>query len=560
MQHDDGPQSLECAVAIMPSFHAAVFVRPARRHIFSRRRHGRPAPGGPRQAAAGWSIMPAGRRSRSGPRAARTGPLDLDPGRARPPGAARGPAGAPLSLYRDSSGQGPDVALLHGWGINGGVFDGARARPSAAAFACTRSTCPDTAARPGRRARPTSRALRGASPSTCRRKLRWSAGRSAAWSRRASRRCSRRASRHWCCRDPPASSAPRLGARRRRGGARGPRDAAPQATGARRCGIRQLEVRGDERRSRRCASSSARCSPIGRRARRRSPPASRCCARTDLRPELARVRRADARDRRRVRPADAAGRGAALAALGRARGSSRSRAPRHVPFLSHRDASRRCSRGVSRRRHERRRPCALERARGVPRSSRASASYDAHAVLQARGARPRCSRGSTCWLRAGARRRPRCGTGHAARALKRRWPRARVIALDLAPGDARAARRAAVMAAWLRPAAGRRAALPLRRPVDLVYAACCCRGSTISSGVLGEVRRVLEPRGYFTFATLGPDTLAELRAAWARGRHGAARAPLPRHARHRRCAGAGRVRGPGHGRRPRRLTYPAAAR
>jgi pimeloyl-[acyl-carrier protein] methyl ester esterase len=30
--------------------------------------------------------------------------------------------GIRVSLYRDSSGQGPDVALLHGWGLHGGVF------------------------------------------------------------------------------------------------------------------------------------------------------------------------------------------------------------------------------------------------------------------------------------------------------------------------------------------------------------------------------------------------------------------------------------------------------
>jgi malonyl-CoA O-methyltransferase len=33
---------------------------------------------------------------------------------------------------------------------------------------------------------------------------------------------------------------------------------------------------------------------------------------------------------------------------------------------------------------------------------------------------------------------------------------------------------------------------------------------------LAEFRRVLAPRGFLTFTTLGPDTLRELRAAWAR--------------------------------------------
>jgi malonyl-CoA O-methyltransferase len=33
-------------------------------------------------------------------------------------------------------------------------------------------------------------------------------------------------------------------------------------------------------------------------------------------------------------------------------------------------------------------------------------------------------------------------------------------------------------------------------------------------GIFAEVARVLAPRGLFTFTTLGPDTLGELRAAW----------------------------------------------
>ena len=51
--------------------------------------------------------------------------------------------------------------------------------------------------------------------------------------------------------------------------------------------------------------------------------------------------------------------------------------------------------------------------------------------------------------------------------------------------------------------------------VDLVYSCLLLPWVDDLDGVLGEVRRALSARGYFTFATLGPDTLQELRAAWA---------------------------------------------
>ena len=107
------------------------------------------------------------------------------------------------------------------------------------------------------------------------------------------------------------------------------------------------------------------------------------------------------------------------------------------------------------------------------------------------------------------------GTAHASRALKRRYPGARVIALDSSFGMLCAASR---QRSWLRPF-DRLCADAHRLPladgvVDLIVSNLmlpCCDPDR----VFGEFRRVLAPRGLLTFTSLGPDTLQELRASWA---------------------------------------------
>jgi len=108
------------------------------------------------------------------------------------------------------------------------------------------------------------------------------------------------------------------------------------------------------------------------------------------------------------------------------------------------------------------------------------------------------------------------GTGRATRELKRRYPRALVIALDLAPAMLRAARR---NQPWWRRFArlcGDALRLPLRTAsVDLVFSSLMLQWCEPLDAALAEVRRVLCPAGHFAFSTFGPDTLQELRAAWA---------------------------------------------
>jgi len=49
--------------------------------------------------------------------------------------------------------------------------------------------------------------------------------------------------------------------------------------------------------------------------------------------------------------------------------------------------------------------------------------------------------------------------------------------------------------------------------IDLVFSNLLAPFSPNLDALMREIRRVLSPRGYWTFSTLGPDTLKELRAA-----------------------------------------------
>ncbi len=108
------------------------------------------------------------------------------------------------------------------------------------------------------------------------------------------------------------------------------------------------------------------------------------------------------------------------------------------------------------------------------------------------------------------------GTGRITRELKRRYPHARVIALDLSPGMLREARRHE--RPWRRfdRVCGDALRLPLRDGrVDLIFSNLMLQWCEPLAAALAEVRRVLKAEGFFAFSTLGPDTLYELRSAWA---------------------------------------------
>lgn len=123
------------------------------------------------------------------------------------------------------------------------------------------------------------------------------------------------------------------------------------------------------------------------------------------------------------------------------------------------------------------------------------------------------------------------GPGGASLALKKRWPQAQVIALDLALPMLREARR---RAGWWRPkfacVNADANALPLPdASVDLLVSNLCMQWIADLPALFSEWRRVLAPGGLLLCSTFGPDTLRELRAAFAQadaGEHVSPFAPI----------------------------------
>jgi len=106
------------------------------------------------------------------------------------------------------------------------------------------------------------------------------------------------------------------------------------------------------------------------------------------------------------------------------------------------------------------------------------------------------------------------GPGDLARALRVRYPRALNVALDWSWGMLAEGRRRGGDVRFLGADAG---ALPFPpASFDIVVSTLLLQWIDDLPRVLAEVRRVLRPRGAFLFATLGPDTLIELRRLFAR--------------------------------------------
>lgn len=153
---------------------------------------------------------------------------------------------------------------------------------------------------------------------------------------------------------------------------------------------------------------------------------------------------------------------------------------------------------------------------------RAAATYDRAAVLQ----REICVRAlerldlvklaPAVILDAGS------GTGFAAQSLARRYPRATVIEFDIAPAMLQTAR--ARLPRWQKWIGRRRAMfvcgdneqLPLRAgTVGLLWSNLAFQWVNDLPQAFSECQRVLQPGGLLTFTTFGPDTLKELRQAFA---------------------------------------------
>jgi len=166
--------------------------------------------------------------------------------------------------------------------------------------------------------------------------------------------------------------------------------------------------------------------------------------------------------------------------------------------------------------------------------ARAATSYDAAAVLQREVGNRMAQRLDYVRLTPARVLDAGCGTGEAVGELAARYPNAVIVGLDLAE--------AMVVAARARASSGRSMLQRLLRPVlrrpaggvprfvcadlcalpfagvafDLVWSNLALQWINDLPRAFTEVRRVLKVGGLFSFTTFGPDTLKELRAAFAR--------------------------------------------
>lgn len=164
---------------------------------------------------------------------------------------------------------------------------------------------------------------------------------------------------------------------------------------------------------------------------------------------------------------------------------------------------------------------------------RAVRSYDAAAVLQREVASRMLSRLDVVRLAPAAILDAGCGTGEAAMELAARYPGARIVGFDLALPMAQAARdrvrgSRSLYRRLLAPLTGAGGdeprfvcadlnALPFAGVAfDLAWSNLALQWINDLPRAFAEMRRCLKVGALFTFSTFGPDTLKELRAAFAR--------------------------------------------
>ncbi len=149
--------------------------------------------------------------------------------------------------------------------------------------------------------------------------------------------------------------------------------------------------------------------------------------------------------------------------------------------------------------------------------SRAAHSYDTNAVLQHEVEQRLLE--SLDYL---GDRMPRvildvgAGTGRASIAMKKRWPKAQVIALDQAMPMLQEARK---RSHWWNPLAliyGDARTLPVAdASVDVIFSNLCLQWIEDLPTVFAGFRQALRPGGLLLCSLFGPDTLIELRQAFA---------------------------------------------
>jgi len=165
-------------------------------------------------------------------------------------------------------------------------------------------------------------------------------------------------------------------------------------------------------------------------------------------------------------------------------------------------------------------PYPLDKRRVRSNFDRAAIHYDGVSALQAETGRRLLERLDFVRLQPERIIDLGAGTGLMTRALAKRYPKARVIALDLAEAMLRQARRGARLRLPFAPrrqhhVCGDMEALPfMDNSCDLLVSNLALQWCNDPDRVFEEFQRVTRPGGLITFTTCGPDTLRELRQAW----------------------------------------------
>ncbi len=107
------------------------------------------------------------------------------------------------------------------------------------------------------------------------------------------------------------------------------------------------------------------------------------------------------------------------------------------------------------------------------------------------------------------------GPGRACGAMKKRWPKSEVIALDLALPMLREVPKQTRFWRPIRRVCADATRLPIADgSVDLIFSSLCLQWVPDLPVALAEFRRVLREDGLLLFTSFGPDTLVELREAY----------------------------------------------
>lgn len=161
----------------------------------------------------------------------------------------------------------------------------------------------------------------------------------------------------------------------------------------------------------------------------------------------------------------------------------------------------------------------------------AAASYDAHAVLQREVCDRLFDRLDYMALQPARVLDVGCGTGYGLAQLRSRYTDSELVALDIAPAMLAQARSKLPQLSWTQRALASFTSKPSspaqfvcadmdRLPlaansVNLVWSSLALQWAYDLEATLKGFRRVLAPGGLLMFATFGPDTLKELRTAFA---------------------------------------------